>query len=166
MSGLCLTGWLVALPGAFADASTLPNASALTHSRELWATIDVCNPPKEPNTIGIRGSMPGDGRVGDRMYMSFALQYLTAVNQWSPLPSSSSSYLAVGGAGSVRQGGWSFTLKPASTHARYTIRGMVSFRWMHGRRVIAHAVVPTTGGRKALVGADPPGYTAATCTIG
>jgi hypothetical protein len=26
--------------------------------------------------------------------------------------------------------------------------------------------VPTTGGRKALVGADPPGYTAATCTIG
>jgi hypothetical protein len=151
---------------ACARAGALPSASALLHSRELWATIDVCSPPKEQDTIGIRGSMPGDGRPGDRMYMSFALQYLTAVNQWSPLPSSSSSYVAVGGAGSVRQGGWSFTLKPASGHTKYTIRGMVSVRWMRGRRVIAHALVPTTDGHKALAGANPPGYSAATCTIG
>ena len=145
-----------------------PSAQALLHSRELWATIDVCNPPKQPNTIGIRGSMPGDARAGDRMYMSFELQYLTAVNQWVPLSSSTSGYVAVGGGGSVRQGGWSFTLKPSSTHGngKYTIRGLVSVRWMHGKHVIAHGQVPTTAGHKALVGADPPGYSAASCSIG
>ncbi len=34
---------------------------SLLHSRELWATVDVCNPKDQPNTVGIRGSMPGDG---------------------------------------------------------------------------------------------------------
>jgi len=166
LSTLCWVAALVPAGGASARASRLPSTSALLHSRELWATIDVCDPPKEAGTIGIRGSMPGDGRAGDRMYMSFAMQYLTAVNQWTPLPSSSSSYIAVGGAGSVRQGGWSFTLKASSARGKYTIRGLVSVRWMHGRRVIAHALVPTTAGHKALAGANPPGYSAASCAIG
>jgi hypothetical protein len=153
-----------ALPAAGSGSSGYPSASALLHSRELWATIDVCNPPKEPDTIGVRGSMPGDRRAGDRMYMSFQLQYLTAVNQWLPLTSSSRAY--VGGGATVRQGGWSFTLKPSAAHGRYTIRGLVGFRWMHGTQVIAHVQVPTSSGRRALVGADPAGYSAATCTIG
>ena len=33
---------------------------ALLRSRELWATVDVCNPADQPDTVGVRGSMPGD----------------------------------------------------------------------------------------------------------
>ena len=34
--------------------------SSLRSSPELWATIDVCNPPDQHDTVGIRGSMPSD----------------------------------------------------------------------------------------------------------
>ncbi len=62
-----------------------PTASerALLHSHELWATIDVCDPADQPDTVGVRGSMPGDGNAHDRMYMSFRLQYLdSATKAW------------------------------------------------------------------------------------
>jgi hypothetical protein len=109
--------------------------------------------------------MPGTGRNGDRMYMSFALQYLNAANQWTALPSSSSSFVAVGGGGTVRQGGWSFTLKPAGGRSSFKLRGIVAFKWVRGQHVIAHGSVATTAGRTVLVGAEPSGYSAATCSI-
>jgi hypothetical protein len=172
LSGVCgslAAAGAVALISAGAPSAAAvaahPSTDPLLRSRELWATIDVCNPPKQPDTVGIRGSMPGTGRNGDRMYMSFALQYLNAANQWTALPSSTSSFVAVGGGGSVRQGGWSFTLKPASGHGSFKLRGLVAFKWMRGRHVIAHGSVPTTAGHKALVGAEPSGYSAATCSI-
>ena len=134
---------VVLLAGCLAAAAALAapsskhgggtNVQALMRSRELWATIDVCNPPKQPNTIGIRGSMPGDGKTADKMYMSFTLEYLDAVNQWAPLPSSSSGWVLVGGGSSPRQGGWSFTLKPPHTRGKFVLRGVASFRWMHGK---------------------------------
>ncbi len=62
--------------------TTLANAHALLKSRELWATIDVCSPIDQPDTVGIRGSMPGDGHAGDRVYMSFRLQYMNPSQQW------------------------------------------------------------------------------------
>ena len=119
-------------------------------SRELWATIDVCNSPKQPNTVGIRGSMPGDGKPTDKLYMSFGLEYLDAVNQWAALPSSSSGWVLVGaGSSSARQSGWSFTLKPPQGRGKFVLRGMVGFRWMRAGHQFAHATLPTTAGRKA-----------------
>jgi hypothetical protein len=59
---------------------------SLLQSRLLWATIDVCSPSDQPDTLGIRGSMPGYGRAHDTMYMSFHLQYLNAAtNSWTDL---------------------------------------------------------------------------------
>src|SRR5581483_8428828 len=49
---------LCAAPVARALAASAPPPPS-TGSPALWATIDVCNPPAEPDTIGIRGSMPG-----------------------------------------------------------------------------------------------------------
>ena len=87
---------------------------ALLHSRELWATIDVCNPADQPDTVGIRGSMPGDKHPRDRMYMSFRLQYQdTTTMKWLDLASGASpAFVPVGPGGSVRQGGRSFQLVP------------------------------------------------------
>ena len=165
---------LVASP-ASAPAKTLPRTSkpttierALLHSHELWATIDVCNPADQPDTVGIRGSMPGDGRARDQMYMSFRLQYEEAkTGAWYDLPGGGSAkFIHVGAGASVRQGGRSFQLQPQSGKPAFTLRGVVDYEWLRGSRVIETATRTTTAGHKSLAGADPAGYTAASCLIG
>lgn len=140
---------------------------ALRVSRALWATIDVCEPTDQPNTVGIRGSMPGDGQAHDTMYMSFRLQYMNATaSQWVDLSKTVPAFVAVGAAKTARQGGSSFELKPVSGQAAFMMRGVVSFQWRHGGTVVASLSRPTTGGHQSLAGADPATFSAATCLIG
>jgi hypothetical protein len=172
-------GVLVALSPAGAMAAAAPTASttpastptpsahALLSSRELWATIDVCNPADQPDTVGIRGSMPGDRHSHDKMYMSFRLQYMNASRQWVNLSNgASSSFMAVGSGAAARQDGTSFELKPVTGKPAVTLRGVVDFQWRRGSTVLASGALPTAVGHKSLAGADPPGYSAATCIIG
>lgn len=140
---------------------------ALLDSHELWATIDVCDPADQRNTVGIRGSMPGDGQSHDRMYMSFRLQYQNTSKHWVDLASgASSSFVAVGSGGSSRQGGTSFELKPMAGQPGVTLRGVVDFQWRHGKKIVQTAAKPTAAGHKSLAGADPANFSAATCVIG
>jgi hypothetical protein len=140
---------------------------ALLHSHELWATIDVCNPADQPDTVGIRGSMPADKRAKDRMYMSFRLQYMSESGQWADLSSGASSgFVAVGSGAAARQGGTSFELKPVAGKPAVTLRGVVDFEWRRGKTVVVSAEQPTSVGHKSLAGADPADFSAATCVIG
>jgi hypothetical protein len=149
------------------SSHTTPAEHKLLQSHELWATIDVCDPADEPDTVGIRGSMPGDGQTNQKMYMSFRLQYLNASKQWVDLSSAASSgFVAVGGAASARQGGTSFELKPVAGQAAVTLRGVVDFQWRHAKTVILSATRTTAVGHKSLAGADPAGFSAETCVIG
>jgi hypothetical protein len=143
------------------------SAHSLLHSRELWATVDVCNPKDQPNTIGIRGSMPGDGHSKDVMYMRFRVQYLDATTKkWLYLSQSADSGLTkVGSAQLARQAGRSFQFAPASGKSSFTLRGSVVFQWRRGTTVLRTLTVPTTSEHKSLAGADPHGYSAATCTL-
>jgi hypothetical protein len=140
----------------------------LLDSHELWATIDVCNGPHQANTVGIRGSMPGDGQSHDKMYMSFRLQYLnTTTNIWINLVSGATpSFEAVGAAGSARQDGASFQLVPVAGKPAATLRGVVDFQWRRGSKVLESATRATSAGHKSLAGAEPASFTAATCLIG
>jgi hypothetical protein len=149
-------------------AAFAPGAShQLLHSRELWATVNVCGPKDQPNTIGIRGSMPGDGHAKDVMYMRFKVQYEdTATKQWLDLAQGADSgFLKVGSAGLARQAGRSFQLAPAAGKPTYSLRGEVIFQWRRRTTVLQTATIPTTAGHKSLAGADPSGYSAATCTL-
>ena len=151
-----------------AGSSTTAGATtrALLRSRELWATIDVCNPPDQPNTVGVRGSMPGDGEAHQRMYMSFRLQYLDeTTKQWVDLSKTAPAFVSVGAAKTARQGGSSFELKPVTGRPPFTIRGVVDFQWRHGSTVEYTVSRPTTAGHQSLTGADPATFTAATCKI-
>jgi hypothetical protein len=153
---------------AYAQAKK-PTASerALLHSHELWATIDVCNPPKQPNTVGIRGSMPGDGKARDKMYMSFRLQYLSPSGQWVDLSGGASSgFIAVGSGASSRQGGTSFELQPMAGKPAVTLRGVVDFEWRHRKTILVSGAQTTAVGHLSLAGAEPANYSAATCVIG
>jgi hypothetical protein len=168
-----LVAAVVLLPG-FALAASAPKSSpavvrhSVLQSRLLWATIDVCSPPDQPDTVGIRGSMPGDGHRYDALYMRFRLQYQSGsgtTTSWSDLGAGGSSgFLSVGGGATSRQAGRSFTLVPvAGKHS--TLRGVVTFEWRHGSKVIRSAERTSTAGHESQTGADPKSYTAATCTI-
>jgi hypothetical protein len=147
---------------------TAASKNALLKSAQLWATIDVCNPPDQPDTVGIRGSMPGDGRSGEVMYMRFRLQYLdSATKHWVDLSNGATSgFVAVGGAKSARQAGRSFQLVPVPGKPAFMLRGVVSFQWRRGTTVVESLSRPTTQGHQSVAGADPAGFSAATCAIG
>lgn len=167
MLPLKLLAPLLAL-GAVAPAPAAPAAHSLYASRELWATVDVCSPKDQPNTIGIRGSMPADGHRGDAMFMRFTVQYVDAKSkQWvyvargadsgfQPVASTSTS--------SASQSGRSFQLLPSA--GPFRLRGVVSFQWRRGAHVVHAATRTTTPGHRSLVGADPAGFSAGTCRIG
>ncbi|MGH2903024.1 MAG: hypothetical protein ACRDK7_05490 [Solirubrobacteraceae bacterium] len=140
----------------------------LLQSPQLWATIDVCNPADQPNTVGVRGSMPGDEHSRDAMYMRFRLQYLdSSTKLWIDLPNDAESgYVAVGAAESARQSGRSFQLVPVAGKPAVTLRGVVSFQWRHHGKAEYTVSRPTTAKHDSLAGADPKGFSAAECSLG
>jgi hypothetical protein len=151
-----------------AQATAAVDVPALFRSRLLWSTIDVCNPPDQPQTLGIRGSMPGDHESHDTMYMRFRLQYLNPTTKaWTDLAKGATSGFANVGTGvQARQAGRSFMLNPVAGQPAFTLRGVVSFQWRHGKTVLAQTSRPTSAGRNSLAGSDPSGFSAASCLIG
>jgi hypothetical protein len=149
------------------STKTKPGGHSLLSSRELWATVDVCNPSDQPNTVGVRGSMPGDEHPKDTMYMRFQLQYLEAkTDTWTDLVhGGDSGFIGVGTAKSARQGGTSFQLMPVAGKPAYTIRGLVTFQWRHGASILHEATRTTSAGHQGVADADPAGYSAVQCTI-
>jgi hypothetical protein len=156
---------LIVLAAAAPTPSSAP-AHSLYASRELWATVDVCSPKDQPNTIGIRGSMPSDGHPGNTMFMRFRVQYFDATKkQWvNVAKGADSGYQPVSSAPTASQSGRNFQLVP--TAGPFRLRGVVNFQWRQGTRVVHEAVRLTTTGHKSLVGADPSGFSTATCRIG
>jgi hypothetical protein len=143
-------------------------AGSVLQSRQLWATINICNPRDRPDYVGIRGSMPGDGRAHDTMYMSFRVQYLNSITKhWADLGGTMApSFIDVGSGSAARQGGESFQVKPSSGKPAFVFQGLVEFQWRRGKKVLESTKRATTGGRPSPAHADPPGFSAATCLIG
>jgi hypothetical protein len=158
---LVVAGTLVAVTDAFAHPSFTP----LLKSPELWATVDICNAPHHHNTIGIRGSMPGDGHPHDAMYMRFLVQSLEATTKrWTDLgKNADSGFLSIGSAATTREAGRTFEFKLTAT--AYTLRGEVQFQWRRAGRVVHLASLTTTAGHTSLAGAEPKGFSAATCVL-
>ena len=172
LAGLLLLSALAIAPAALGAhtraARSAANApAALRRSMNLWATIDVCSPADQPDYVGVRGSMPGDKVATDAIYMRFRLQVMSAAGKpWVDLPGGSSpGFIRVSSAVKARQDGWSFHLTPRGGKA-VTLRGVVTFEWRRGASVLAQISRPTSAGHESLAGADPSGYSAATCSLG
>jgi hypothetical protein len=171
-----LTGalaWLL-LAGAPATSASVRAESHATQatrspvsSRQLWATVDVCNPHDQPYTVGIRGSMPGDANRKDTLYMRFRIQYQDpASKRWTYIAhGADSGLLKLGSADVARQAGRSFQFAHVSGRPAFTLRGVVTFQWKHGSTVVLSTYRVTRAGHKSVAGADPKGYSAATCTL-
>jgi hypothetical protein len=136
-----------------------------THSPLLWATIDVCNTKAHPDTVGIRGSMPGTGDAAESMFMQFRVEYLRS-GVWTNIGASGSSpFEPLGSAAAgARQFGVDFTIAPGA-QPHYLLRGVVTFQWRVGARAIATTLRSTTAGHNVGAGADPRGYSASVCSI-
>jgi hypothetical protein len=172
---LSLAGLVLTLAPGSAHAVAATNKATrasemapLLRSRLLWATIDVCNATDQPDTIGIRGSMPGDHVAHDAMFMRFRLQYMnTTTKAWVDLTKGAAeAYTNVGTGASARQAGRSFQLNPVAGQPAFTLRGVVNFQWRRHGTVVAQASRATSAGRVSLAGSDPEGFSAASCLIG
>lgn len=137
------------------------------NARQVWATVDVCAPIDQPHTIGVRGSMPGDGHRKDALYMRFQVQYQdAATKRWVSLGrGADSGFLRVGSGDVARQAGRSFVLVPVAGKPAFLLRGAVTFQWRRAGTVLLEATRTTSAGHKSLAGADPKGFSAATCKL-
>jgi hypothetical protein len=149
----------------------LPDAAFASHtplrSRNLWATINICDTPSHADTIGVRGSMPGTRRHGERMYMRIQLEYFDqAAQAWKLVGKGGDSGRFYVGAAThkVREGGMNFPLQPAASGSTL-LRGRVAFQWRRGNHIVYRGERLTEEGHTDVALADPPGYSAATCEI-
>jgi hypothetical protein len=156
----------VLLPAAGqAKTTTTPS---LENSKLLWATINVCDTVKHPDTIGIRASMPGSGRKGERMYMRFQVQYFkVSANQWANGDATADSGFQSVGAAKYRrrESGWNFAITPPPAGQTYRLRGVVTFEWRKGSEVMRRVRKRTRSGHAGTTGADPKTFSAAECII-
>ena len=143
-------------------------APARADDADLWATVNVCDTPDSPDTIGIRGSIPGSGVKGERMFLRFQVQYFSqSEKRWHNITQGADSgWVAVGSARfKARQAGWSFKFVPPTDGSAHELRGAVTFEWRKGAKVVRRARKRTTGGHRSGAGSDPPGYSAAVCDV-
>jgi hypothetical protein len=137
-------------PSAF--AGTQKRVPVLQDSRYLWATVNVCDTERSPNTIGIRGSMPARRDERETMWMRFQVQYLSDVDDsWHYVTDGGDSgFVSVGSARyKARQSGRSFRIDPNNGRS-VVVRGRVSFQWRRGRAAgtQAHAQRPPVQRRR------------------
>ena len=137
----------------------------------LWATVNICDTLRHPDQMGVRASMPGNGKR-QRMWMRFHAQFFdSSTNTWSDVKTGGVSPWILAGSAlfRTRQAGYTFTFKAPAAGSSFTLRGAVDFQWRgkrHGHTIVVRrAQANTKGGVKSTDGADPPGYSSGLCTI-
>jgi hypothetical protein len=130
-------------------------------SRDLWATVNICNTKRHPNVIGVRGQMPGLG-------FPATLEVDIQVDYWSP---ASKGFRSAPGAKrsiplgrektGLYQGGWQFPFGP---HAG-SLRGLVTFKWKLGSKQLGRATRTTSAGHRDAEFGDPARYSSGNCVI-
>ena len=133
----------------------------IERSRDLWATVDICNTRRHPRVLGIRGQMPSLGFAATHE-MNIQVEYQpTPKVGFKPDPHAKQSVALGYSANKLLQGGanWQF---PQHTGL---LRATVAFVWRRGYEQIARIVRTTTGGHRDVDFGDPPKFSAAQCTI-
>ena len=158
----------VGLPAAAPAATAKKASSRATIKADLWATVNICDTREHPDTIGIRGSMPGSGKAKERMYMRFQLQFFDQQEkEWKDTGTSGDSgFVRVGSAARrrARETGKNFTVRPPRTGAFY-LRGAVAFEWRRGKKVTRRLRRTTTSKHRRTAGADPASFSANKCIL-
>jgi hypothetical protein len=154
--------------GSPAGPVAKPGAITAAQGADLfWATVNICDTAEHPNALGVRGSMPGNGRR-QRMFMRFTAQYWSGREQaWKTVGGAGvSPWVHVGSARYVsRQMGWTFVFAQPATGITFTMRGVVEYEWRKGDRVLKRKSRVTKTGVEDVDGGDPPNLSKAMCLI-
>ena len=164
---LLAAGLASTVVACLADPAAAQSGPSVDKSPLLWSTVNVCDTATHPDTVGVRGSMPGSGVAKEQMFMRFQLQYFEqAAEEWRSIGDSGDSGFVPVGSGRYkqRQTGRNFTVRPPRTGA-FILRGVVSFEWRLGGKVVRRAVKGTTSKHGSTAGADPAGFSAAKCDV-
>jgi len=118
---------LVPLLGA-STLLILPAPAPAKPVKNLWATVNRCDTPVSPNTVGVRASMPGT-KYRSRLYMRFRIQFWSATRQSFVDTDSSSRWLRVGdGRAAATQSGFNFRFDDPPAGEQFVLRGVVQYR--------------------------------------
>jgi hypothetical protein len=132
-------------------------APARAADPRLWATVNVCDTERHPNEIGVRAALPARRA---RASLRFRVQYHDlAADRWRWVRAADSGWRKVGHA---RSSGWSFEVTDDGTPI---LRGVVDYRWARRGKIVHRARRITETGHRSTAGADPRGFSAATCRI-
>jgi hypothetical protein len=130
-------------------------------SKRLWATINICDTRRHPNTLGIRGQVPA---LGFSSSISIAISvdfWNPATKRFKPDPGVDKLIRLGNPSDGIQQQGVSFQFSP---HAG-RFRGNAVFVWKRSGKVLGQTDRLTTSGHRDADFGDPPGSSAATCTI-
>jgi hypothetical protein len=109
--------------------------------------------------------MPGSSNGKQQRSVRFIVQYLTRDNRWQAVAAGVDPNYVVAGTGRKPvELGRSFRIDPMpGEHVK--LRGRVIFKWRARGSIVRTTAVLTTKGHRSSAGADPPGFSAADCTI-
>jgi hypothetical protein len=142
-----------------------PALPASAATRDLWATVNVCDTPASPNEMGVRARMPGDGRR-HRMFMRFTAQFQRG-KTWQAVSGKGASRWLYAGSALFRtqELGYTFSFDAPNAGSTYTMRGLVQLQWRTRTGKIVRRTHLYTEGGHPTKGAEPKGYSAARCEI-
>jgi hypothetical protein len=157
---------VVATPALGSAAGPTPNqiknaVHSAERSRRLWATINVCDTRKHPNTIGIRGEVPALGfpaTISIRLGVDF---YSKADKRYEPDPNATQKIKVGPVTRGIHQRGVTFRFAPHTGR----LRGTATFSWTRNGKVLGSTKRTTTASHHDADFGDPSGFSAATCMI-
>lgn len=116
---------------------------------DLWATVNLCDPPARPGAVGLRASMPPKKlKAGASsparwlaQWMRFRIEYYDAAAKvWKSAGSGGDSgWTRVGKGRHTVETGYTFTFKPPAAGRSLELRGQVDFAWRAGKRTVVNA---------------------------
>ncbi len=130
-------------------------------SKTLWATVNICNSKRYPNTLGVRGQIPA---LGFPAWMSLYIQvnfYSEAKHRFEPIVHATKLIRLGRTATRLEQGG-QIVAFPAHTGL---LNATIDFRWRRSGRLLGHTLLATTAGHPGADFGSPPHYSAKQCQI-
>lgn len=130
-------------------------------SDTLWATVNICDTRRYPDTLGVRGQMPS---LGFSSSMSIDIQvsyYSTTKHRFVPVPHEMLKISLGQHATGLEQGGWNF---PFAAHAGL-LNATLTFVWTRGGRALGQTQRQTTAGHPGADFGSPPHFSAKQCRM-
>jgi hypothetical protein len=143
--------------------ATAPTAGAQFRASP-WATVNACDPPTAPGSVGVRVAVPNRGDAAQ--WMRVRIQFFDGTRaSWRVVRSGGDGgFTKLSDGGGRVFGGTTFTFTPPAAGHQLKLRGLVDVEWRRGRRVISRTQITTHGGHAS--GTDPLlALSAPTCQI-